>query len=60
MIAKPSLVSRVKGQAGTERLLILWDMVIHNGHIEGELTHTIIESAQMEVGEVTIVTRSYR
>ena len=60
MIAKPSLVSRVKDQAGTEHFSILWDIVIHNGNIEGELTHTIIEWAETEVGEDTIVTGSYR
>ena len=57
-IAKSSSVSRVKGQAGPEGFGILWNTVIHNGHIKGELTHIIIEWAQTEVGEVTIVTRS--
>ena len=55
---KPSSISRVKGQAGTEHFSILWNIVIHNEHIEGELTHTIIEWAQTDVGEGTIVTGS--
>ena len=59
-IAKPSLVSWVKGQAGTELFGIFCDIVIHNGHSKGELTHTIIEWAQTEGGEVAIVTRGYR
>ena len=59
-IAKPSLVSRVKGQADIECFVILWNTVIHNGQVKGELTYTITERAQTEVGEVTIVTRSYR
>ena len=46
-IAKPSLVSRVKGQSGAEYFCILSDIVIYNGHIEGELTHTTIKWAQM-------------
>ena len=50
----------VKCQADIERFSNLRDTVIHNGHTEGELTHIIIEWAQMEVGKVTIVTRSYR
>ena len=60
MIPKPSSVSRVKGQADSEHFSILWDIVIHNRHIEGKLTHIIIEWAQAKVGEGTIVTRSYR
>ena len=59
MTAKPILGSRVKGQAGIECFVILWDIVTHNRHIEGESTHTITEWAQMEVGEGTIVTGSY-
>ena len=59
-IAKPSLVSRVKGQPDSEHFSILWDIVIHNRHIEGKLTYIIIEWAQAKVGEGTIVTRSYR
>ena len=60
MIPKSSLVSRVKCQAGSEQLGIFWNIIIHNGNIEGELTHIITEWTQTEVGEVTIVTRSYR
>ena len=60
MLPKPSLVSRIKGQADIEHFSILWDIVIHNGHIKGQLTHTIIEWAQTEVGEIAIVTRGYR
>ena len=59
-IPKPSSVSRVKGQPDSEHFSILWDIVIHNGHSEGELTYTIIEWAQTVVGKGTIVTRSYR
>ena len=54
------MVSRVKGQADIECFVILQDVVIHNGHIKEEFTHTITERAQTEVGEGTIVTRSYR
>ena len=39
-ITKSSLVTRVKGQAGTECFGILRDTVIHNGHIEREFMHT--------------------
>ena len=60
MIAKSSLVSGVKCQPDSEQLSILWYIIIHNRHIEGELTHTIIEWAETEVGEVTIVTSGYR
>ena len=60
MIAKPSLVNRVKGQSGAECFCILSDIVICNGHTEGELMHATIEWAQTEVVEATIVTRSYR
>ena len=60
MIANPISVSRVKGQADIEHFVILWDIVIHNGHIKGEFTHTIIERSQTVFGEVTIVARSYR
>ena len=59
-IVKSNLVSRVKGQADIKYFVILWDIVIHNGHIKGELMYTIIERAQTEVGEGTVVTRSYR
>ena len=59
MIPKSSLVSRVKCQAGSEQLGILWYIIIHNGNIEGECTHIIIEWTQMEGGEVTIVTSGY-
>ena len=59
-IPKSSFGSRVKGQADIEHFTILWDTVIHNGHIKGEFTHTIIERAQREVGEGTIVISSYR
>ena len=58
-IAKSSLGSRVKGQAGTKHFSVLWYTINHNGHIKGELPH-VIEWAQMEVGEATIVTGSYR
>ena len=51
-------ISRVKGCI--DHFSILWNIVIHNGHIKGELTHIIIEWAQTEVGEVTIVTRGYK
>ena len=55
-----ALVSNVKGQADIEHFSIFWDIVIHNRHIEGEFMHIIVEWAQTEVGEVTIVTGSYR
>ena len=58
-IAKSSLVCRVKGQADIEHFSIFWDIVVLNGHIEGELTHMIIEWVETEVSEVTIVTKSY-
>ena len=49
----------VKCQGDIEHFSNLRDTVIHNAHIEGELTHTIVEWVQREVGKVTIVTRSY-
>ena len=58
MITNPFSISRVKGC--TDHFSIFCDIVIHNGHIKGELTHAIIEWAQTEVGEVAIVTMSYR
>ena len=57
-IAKPSLVSRIKGQSDNEHFCILSDIVICSRHIEGELTHTTIKWAQTEVVEETIVIRS--
>ena len=60
MTAKSSSISNVKCQAGSKHLSILWDTVVHNGNIKGELTHTIIERIQTEVSEATIVTRGYR
>ena len=59
MTSKPILIIRVKGQADSEHFGILWDIIVHNGHIEGELTHIITEWTQTEVGEGTIVTGSY-
>ena len=58
MIAKPSLVSRVKGQADIEHSNILSDIVIYSGYTEGELTHATTKWAQTEVVEATIVTGS--
>lgn len=60
MVAKSSLVSRENGQGGSEQLGILWYIIIHNRHMEGESTHITIEWAQSKVGEGTIVTSGYR
>ena len=57
MIAKLVLVIRVKGQVGTKHFSILWNMVIHNGHIKREFMQIITERAQTEVGEVVVAGR---
>ena len=59
-IAKSSSISWANGQADSEHFGILWDSIIHNGHIEGALTHTITEWTQKEVSAGIIVTGSYR
>ena len=59
-VANPSLVSRVKSQADIEHFSNFCDIVIHYGHIKGELPHTVVEWAQTKVGEGTIINRSYR